>query len=201
MLTHFPQVPAKGGGDRLQRCWKHSERWGQGQESAAWPWEGAPKANSAQLLLSPSQMVSPGAEPAMTASSNATQAGASPELPLHCSSSFRSPQRGCPAGCVSVMAQPELALEAAPIPAQQNSNHTAQQTDRQTSHTPSSAQSAAGAVHLQFPPAAPHSLLSRRRCPEGCPHTSCPRGCAPQSGAKPSLLQRRERQRTTDVPP
>lgn len=132
MPTHLPQVQAKGGGDRQQRCWKHSEKWGKGQGSPAQPWEGAPKSNSAQLLLSPPQMASPGAEPAMPASSNATQAGASPQLPLHCSSSFMSSQRGSPAGCVSVMAQPELALEAAPVPAQQNSNH--RQTDR--SQTP-----------------------------------------------------------------
>lgn len=69
----------------------------------------------------------------------------------------------------------------------------------QWSHCPGPAagrEQAKRAAYLLFPPAEQHSRLSQQRCLEGCPHTSCPRGCAPQSGATPSLLQQsRERER------
>lgn len=59
---------------------------------------------------------------------------------------------------------------------------------------------AEGAAYLLFPPAEQHSRLSQQRCLEGCPHTSCPRGCAPQSGATPSLLQQsREREKIIHI--
>lgn len=59
---------------------------------------------------------------------------------------------------------------------------------------------AGAAAYLLFPPAEQRSRLSQQRCLEGCPHTSCPHGCAPQSGATPSLLQRsREREKTIPI--